>query len=200
VSTTARFGAIVTDRLILRLQIASDYRAWRAGFDNRLPSQSPYDEGWVDLSGCDAAWFAGLCDRHHQQAQSDYAYIYGIFTKADDRHLGNVDLSTIQREQKQWANLGYSLHNQDWGQGYATEAVRALIKAGFEDLGYHRIEAAIDLHNDRSIALAQRVGLQYECVRRGFYYEDARWVDHVIYAAVPEDFDLLAKSPVIGVD
>ena len=78
------------------------------------------------------------------------------------------------------------------------EAVRAALMAGFENCGYHRIEAAINLDNHFSIALAQSVGLQKECVRRGFYYENGEWVDHLIYVALPFDFGLDEKAPAIA--
>ena len=92
---------IETERLILRAQRPSDYDAWRAGFAGRLPSQSPYDEGLVDLTDCDENWFVGLCERHQAQAISDDAYIFGVFSRLIHQHLGHVDLSTIQREEKQ---------------------------------------------------------------------------------------------------
>jgi hypothetical protein len=57
--------------------------------------------------------------------------------------------------------------------------VRALLRAGFEQLGYHRIETVINLDNHSSIAFAQSVGLKKECIRRGFYYENEQWVDHL---------------------
>ncbi|MDY7012728.1 MAG: GNAT family protein [Cyanobacteriota bacterium] len=190
---------IKTERLVLRPQKSSDYEAWYAGFLSRFPQQSKYDEGQISLKGCDPAWFSDLCDRHQEQALSDYAYIFGVFLKQTAQHLGYVDLSTIYREQKQWANLGYSIHNQYWRQGFGKEAVKAVLIAGFENLGYHRIEAAINLDNHPSIALAQSVGLQKECVRRGFYYENEQWVDHLIYVALPSDLDLVEKPPEIAV-
>lgn len=190
---------IETERLVLRLQKPSDYETWYAGFSGHLPQQSKYDKGQVSLEGCDIAWFSGLCDRHQEQALSDYAYIFGVFSKQTAQHLGNVDLSTIYREEKQWANLGYSIHNQYWKQGFGQEAVKAALIAEFEDLGYHRIEAAINLDNRPSIALAQSVGLQKECVRRGFYYENEQWVDHLIYVALPSDLGLAEKPPEITV-
>jgi [ribosomal protein S5]-alanine N-acetyltransferase len=190
---------IETERLVLRPQKPSDYEAWYAGFSGRLPQQSKYDEGQVSLEGCGIAWFSGLCDRHQEQALSDYAYIFGVFSKQTAQHLGNVDLSTIYREEKQWANLGYSIHNQYWKQGFGKEAVRAVLIAGVENFGYHRIEAAINLDNHPSIALAQSVGLQKECVRRGFYYENEQWVDHLIYVVLPSDLGLAEKPPEIAV-
>jgi [ribosomal protein S5]-alanine N-acetyltransferase len=77
--------------------------------------------------------------------------------------------------------------------------VRAALRAGFESFGYHRIEAAINLDNYISITLAQSVGLQKECVRRGFYYENEQWVDHLIYVALPHDLGLIEKPPAIAV-
>lgn len=189
---------IETPRLILRPQQPGDYAAWRAGLQGRLPSQHRHDEGRVGLDGCDANWFAEICQSHQRQALRDTAYIFAIFAKGTHQHLGYVDLSTIQREEKQWANLGYGIHNQHWRQGFGQEAVKAAVIAGFEHLGYHRIEAAINLDNPASIALAERVGLQKECVRRGFYYDGGQWTDHVIYAALPGDFGLDERPPAIA--
>jgi [ribosomal protein S5]-alanine N-acetyltransferase len=189
---------IETERLVLRPQQPDDYQSWLAGFSGRLPQQSKYDEGPIKLDSFDREWFANSCQFHQQQALSDYAYIFGVFARHTNQHLGYVDLSTIQREEKQWANLGYSIHNQHWHQGFGTEAVTAAIMAGFETLGYHRIEAAINLDNHSSIALAEHVGLTKECIRRGFYYEDQQWIDHLIYAAIPTDFGLIDRPPTIG--
>jgi [ribosomal protein S5]-alanine N-acetyltransferase len=185
---------IETERLILRPQEPGDYESWCAGFTGRLPPQYKYDEGRISLDDYDANLFSDLCQRHQEQALSDYAYIFGIFSKETNQHLGNVDISTIQREEKQWANLGYSIHNQYWRQGFGKEAVRAILIAGFENLGYHRIEAAINLDNQLSIALAESIGLKKECVRRGFYYENEQWVDHVIYVALPTDLGLAKRA------
>ncbi|HIK43824.1 MAG TPA: GNAT family N-acetyltransferase, partial [Leptolyngbyaceae cyanobacterium M65_K2018_010] len=156
-----------TDRLILRPFQPKDFEAWCTGLAGRLPQQYPYDEGPISLESYDEAWFTALCQRHQEQARQDYAYIFGIFCKGTQRHLGHADLSTIQRAEKQWANLGYGLHNQYWRQGFAQEAVRVVLRVGFQQLGYHRIEAAINLDNYPSMALATKVGLQRECVRRG---------------------------------
>jgi len=186
---------IQTERLVLRPQKPEDYKSWYVAFSERLPQQYKYDEGQIDLDNYDANQFADICNSHQEQALNDLAYIWGIFCRQTNQHFGNVDLSTIQREEKQWANLGYSIHNQHQRQGFGKEAVKAAIITGFEQLGYHRIEAAINLDNYPSIALAQSIGLQKECIRCGFYYENEQWVDHVIYVALPTYFGLVEKPP-----
>jgi [ribosomal protein S5]-alanine N-acetyltransferase len=178
---------IDTPRLILRPQQVSDYDVWWAGFAERLPQQHQYDEGLVCLAHCDRSWFADLCRQHRQSALNDRMVVFGIFHRETGSHLGNIDLSTIRRGEYQWAGLGYEIHNQYWRQGFGAEAVRAALIAGFDLLKYHRIEAAINLDNHASIALANKVGMQRECIRRGFIYENNRWVDHLIYVALPSD-------------
>lgn len=189
---------INTERLILRPQQPSDYELWYAGFSGRLPKQRQYDDGLVSLEHCDRQWFADLCQRHQQEALTDQFFVFGIFSRQTDQHLGNIDISTIRRGEYQWAILGYEIHNQHWQQGFGKEAVRAALIAGFEILGYHRIEAAINLDNQASIALAQSVGMHEECIRRGFFYEDKQWVDHFIYVALPSDLGLVEKPPAIA--
>jgi len=122
---------IDTERLILRPLQPSDYESWYAGFSGRLPKQHQYDDGQVSLEECDRQWFADLCQRHQQLALNDQVYIFGIFSRQNNQHLGHIDISTIRREENQWANLGYGIHNQHWQQGFGKEAVRAALICGF---------------------------------------------------------------------
>lgn len=185
-----------TERLILRPQEPGDYDYWYAGFNGRFPKQHQYDDGWVNLEHCDRQWFADLCQRHQQKALNDEIYVFGIFHRQTGQHLGNIDFTTLHRHEYQWGILGYEIHNQFWRRGFGKEAVRAALIAGFESLNYHRLEAVINLDNRASIALAESVGMQKECVRRCFFYEDGQWVDHWIYAAIPSDLGLAENAPI----
>ena len=87
---------INTERLILRPQLKSDYKVWLTEFLCRLPKQHQYDAGRMDMDDCDFAWFSDLCDLHQQLACKDWVYIFGIFDRQTNEHLGNIDLSTIR--------------------------------------------------------------------------------------------------------
>lgn len=50
-----------------------------------------------------------------------------------------------------------------------------MLRIGFKNLGYHRIEAHINVDNTPSIRLIERVGMVYECTRKGFIYEFGDW-------------------------
>ena len=49
-----------------------------------------------------------------------------------------------------------------WGQGFATEAARAVRDYAFETLRLPRLVALIDPGNVRSIRVAERIGLRYD--------------------------------------
>lgn len=70
--------------------------------------------------------------------------------------------------------IGYRLACAYWGQGYATEAVRATRDYAFDALGLTRLIALIDPANIASIRVAEKAGLRYEAdaLLPGYTYPD----------------------------
>lgn len=58
--------------------------------------------------------------------------------------------------------IGYVLHPDFGGRGYATEAARAMLRLGFDELGLHRIIARLDERNESSAGVARRLGMRQE--------------------------------------
>jgi RimJ/RimL family protein N-acetyltransferase len=56
--------------------------------------------------------------------------------------------------------IAWRLAHEYWGQGYASEAARAVLRLGFEPLQLAEIVSCTALGNQRSQALMQRLGLQ----------------------------------------
>jgi RimJ/RimL family protein N-acetyltransferase len=56
--------------------------------------------------------------------------------------------------------VGWRLHRDVWGRGYATEAGRAALRYGFERVELAEIIALIHPDNQRSLAVASRLGLE----------------------------------------
>ena len=170
-----------TDRLVIRPLKKDDYENWLNEFKKRLPSQNRHDLGKLDMSECTLQWFHHLVDKHQELALSDAEYIFGVFRKEDGTHLGMIDFSTLARGEFQWGRIGYTIHNHHWRKGYGKEAVKEALNIAFKYLKYHRIEAHINLDNNPSIQLAQSVGMEYECIRKGFIFENEEWIDHLVY-------------------
>ena len=54
--------------------------------------------------------------------------------------------------------LGWMLRRASWGQGYATEAARRLLRHAFTDMGRERVISLIRAANAPSIRVAERLG------------------------------------------
>jgi len=64
------------------------------------------------------------------------------------------------------AELGYMLVPEAWGNGYATDAARRVVRYGFEDLRLHRIEAEAYDNNPASRRVLEKVGFEHEGISR----------------------------------
>lgn len=160
---------------------STDYSSWLKGFTDRKESQYKYDKGKVDMVDCTKEWFERLIRRHQYLAHEDDQYIFGVFEKETNAHLGMVNVAVLARDTFQWADLGYFIHNQHWNNGYEKESVSALIDLCFTQLNLHRLEAHINTENSRSEALAKTVGFSFEGIREKFIYEDDQWEDQLVY-------------------
>ncbi|MDX1404353.1 MAG: GNAT family N-acetyltransferase [Woeseiaceae bacterium] len=54
--------------------------------------------------------------------------------------------------------IGWTIMREHWGKGYATEAARASIEFAFNELGWEKVIHVILAGNDRSIAVAKKLG------------------------------------------
>ena len=175
---------MITKRLIIRPLEFSDYKNWIDGHSQRKPKTYKYDGTPTNAKDFPKSRFRKLVAKHRKIAKEDKVYFFGIFLKETGQHIGSLDLATIQRYNMNWANLGYAVHNNFHGKGYAQEFVKMGIKLGFEKLGYKRIEAAINPNNQPSVALAKSVGMKKECMRPKFFFENGKWEDHVVYIVI----------------
>jgi len=94
----------------------------------------------------------------------------------------------LRREDAE-AELGWALDPGYTGHGYATEAVRELLRHCFEDLAVRRVTANCFLGNESSWRLMERVGMRRElhAVRESLH-RSGEWLDTVGYAILAEEF------------
>jgi RimJ/RimL family protein N-acetyltransferase len=87
------------------------------------------------------------------------------------------------------AELGWVLDPTHTGVGYATEAVRELLRYCFEELAVHRVTANCFLANDTSWRLMQRVGMRREThAIEESLHRCGRWLDTVGYAVLADEW------------
>jgi RimJ/RimL family protein N-acetyltransferase len=83
-----------------------------------------------------------------------------------DGHL--IETCDLTLEDIRAADLGYILARDAWGQGYATEIARTLLRAGFTQLDLQRIFAICDIHHLASVRFLEKAGLRRETTLYGY--------------------------------
>lgn len=87
------------------------------------------------------------------------------------------------------ANLGWALHPDETGHGYATEAVAALIAVCFEHLGVRRVTADCFAANEASWRLMERVGMRREThAVADSLHRSGRWLDSYAYGLLAAEW------------
>jgi RimJ/RimL family protein N-acetyltransferase len=87
------------------------------------------------------------------------------------------------------AELGWVFDPAHAGHGYATEAVEALLRIGFEDVGIRRIVAYCFADNQASWRLMERVGMRREAhTRSDSLHRTGRWLDGYAYAILADEW------------
>jgi len=87
------------------------------------------------------------------------------------------------------AEIGFGLVQAMSGQGYMTEACRAVLDYGFADMGLRRIEARCQITNAASARVLEKIGMRREAVVRGRVHSKAPEEDFWLYAITREGVD-----------
>jgi RimJ/RimL family protein N-acetyltransferase len=108
--------------------------------------------------------------------------------RRDDRRLVGDIGARFPRKETWQCELGIGLGVPYHGQGYASEAMRALIGYLFETLDKHRVYASIDPRNHASVALVERLGFRREAYFKASIWWKGEWADDYIYAMLAEEW------------
>ena len=105
----------------------------------------------------------------------------------DSRLIGEVSLIWRSVADQQ-AEVGYILHPDAQGRGYATEAVSALFDFAFGPVGVHRIYARCDARNAGSAKVMERLGMRREAHFRDHMRFKGRWDEELYYAILDQEW------------
>lgn len=184
-------GTELTERargggIILRHPRWAEFDDWvNLRRDNRA-YLSPWEPQWTPEHLTRPAYKARLA-RFKKLVANETGYPFHIFRARDDKIVGACNIVEIRRHVAQSAQIGYWLGEEYSGNGFARAAVRAAMKFCFQDLGLHRVEAAVQPDNARSVRLLEATGFQKEGTARGYLKINGTWQDHDLYARLSSD-------------
>jgi [ribosomal protein S5]-alanine N-acetyltransferase len=174
---------LYTARLLLRDFQSDDWPAVLAY--KKDPRYLRY-YAWSGRTAADVQRFVQMfVDQQHEQPRTRYQL--ALCRRESGELIGNCGI----RRTAAWshdAEIGYELSPDHWGHGYATEAVRAILRFGFEELGLHRITAWTVADNAASARVLAKVGFALEGRLRDRESFKGRYWDVLVFGMLAEDW------------
>jgi RimJ/RimL family protein N-acetyltransferase len=167
---------LLTSRLKLREFIESDYPALREmdlrsdmhTFERELPDESDTRKSLDEYI------------REQLDPQRKH-FRLAITIPPCDQVRGIAKISSQWEAIREW-EVGWAVHSEEWGKGYATEAAWQLIDWAFKELNVHRVVAFCHADNTRSVRVMEKLGMHRDGRLRETRWLGNRWWDEYIYS------------------
>lgn len=186
--TRPNAATIVGPRVYLRPPRAGDARAFLAAARASRSLHGPWTRP-PDTS----ARFAAFVRRYAPRGEAAVNAGFLVRRRDDDALVGVFNFSEIVHGAFRSTYLGYFGFAPHAGRGYMTEGMALALDVAFRKLKLHRVEVNIQPTNQRSLALAKRVGFTREGFSRRYVKISGRWRDHVRFAMLAEDWRALRR-------
>ena len=145
-----------TENLILRPFKDEDTNDFFLMTDSREVREAlhvPDDEGLPEAFHAMAAWLG--------QWELRGTGHWALEEKKSGQFVGRAGLHRPERHDWPGVEVGWALHPDYWGFGYATEAGAAAVRYGFDQLEVDKLFSCILPENYRSQAVAKRLGFKF---------------------------------------
>jgi len=114
-----------------------------------IPESLDRSDAWQQM-----AWFVG-------QWELRGTGHWALEEKKSGQFVGRAGLHRPERHDWPGVEVGWVLHPDYWGKGYATEAGAAAVRYGFEEFQVDKLFSCILPENHRSQAVAKRLGFEF---------------------------------------
>lgn len=171
-----------TSRLIMRQPTLADVPAMIKYLNNPLISKTtltiPYPYHLVDGKN----WVNNVL----KEWAEGTGCTFGIVLKNTSEYIGAMGLHTTVQHNR--AEAGYWIAEPYWNQGYASEALKAILQFGFDTMGYQKIFATHIIGNESSGRVMQNAGMVPEGVLKDHYKKGDGYVTVVQYRITKEEY------------
>lgn len=114
-------------------------------------------------------------------------FVFAIIEKESDQLIGSIEFN-IRDEINQIGEIGYIIHPNYWGMGFASEAAKEVISFGFKNFKLHRLFATCDVRNIASAKVLEKCGLNLEGKMREDLLLRDGWRDTYLFSILEQEW------------
>ena len=177
-------GPVETERLLLRPFAAGDFDAVFAMQSRPDVARYLYWEARTEAEVRAALErkIGGVAIR----SEGDALFLAAVL-KTTDEVVGDVVLEYVSREHRT-GEIGYIVHPDHQGHGYATEAMAVLLRLAFDELDLHRVIGRVEARNAPSARVLEKLGMRQEAHLVENEYVKGEWQSELVYAILDREW------------
>ncbi len=185
---------IETERLVIRCYQPGDAWMMHTAITGSIDHLRPWIP-WARQEPRELDWMISFIRMFRGQFDLGQDAVYGIFDKTETEQIGGTGLHN--RIGKDAREIGYWINVKHINKGYATEAVRALIKIGFGIENLSRLEIRCAPENAASRRIPQRLGFRHEMTLRNNSTDgDGKPADLMIWALNRREYEVVGVEDI----
>ncbi|MEU7023912.1 GNAT family N-acetyltransferase [Streptomyces sp. NPDC046203] len=113
--------------------------------------------------------------------------VFAVCPSGGTKVVGEIVLKLASARSRQ-VEIGWMMHPEYGGRGYATEAARTVAGLAFAELGAHRLFARLDALNTASVRVCERLGMRREAHLVENDLDGERWGSEYVYAMLAREW------------
>jgi len=161
--------ALETDRLTIR-----NWRPAEDGEDARAIFCDPDVMRFIPAGTFAPDAVPRILGRMIERDERDGFGVWPVVEKASGRVIGECGITYIPDTTD--VEIAWLFSRASWGNGFASEAARAVLAYAFGPAGLTRVYALVVPENSASVAVANRLGLRFDRVVRAYKRDMLRYV------------------------
>jgi len=183
VALSRPFPTLETERLVLRQIVPADaedlYRIFTDDESMRYWSCRPFSS----IKQADK-----LIESMAHSFLEGSGMHWAITLRNEDRLIGKCGYNEWRKLHRR-GDISYIVDRSQWGKGLVSEALRAVLQYGFDQMDLHSVEAGVTPGNDASTRMLEKLGFHLEGhLKESFLVEDV-FVDSLIYSLLRKEWE-----------
>lgn len=184
-NTLAHLGTktIETGRMILRRFEYSDNLSMRNNWISDENIQSLYSEPVYTTE----EEVKSLLDKYISSYEKEDYYRWAIIDKSTNECIGQIAYFLVDNKNN-FAEIEYCIGAAFQRKGLATEATKAVIAYGFEQISLHKVQICTKTINAPSKRVIEKCGFTYEGTLRDYFFMNGEYVGRLFYSILRDEY------------
>ena len=122
-----------------------------------------------------------LLEKYITAYKSEYYYRWAVVEKDSGECIGQIAYFLVDRFNS-WGEIEYCIGSAYQGKGYATEAAKEVIRYGFDQIGFNKVQICVRPSNIKSKKVIEKCGFEYEGTLRDYFFIDGKYEGRMYYS------------------